>query len=45
LLRASNTSPYLILRFEADNLPALQRIQTLFSNALLAMDPSLKLPF
>ncbi|MFZ0218800.1 MAG: phosphomannomutase/phosphoglucomutase [Candidatus Aquirickettsiella sp.] len=45
LVRASNTSPYLILRFEADNLPALKRIQTLFGNALLAMDPDLKLPF
>ncbi|MDD4893196.1 MAG: phosphomannomutase/phosphoglucomutase, partial [Candidatus Rickettsiella isopodorum] len=45
LVRASNTSPYLILRFEADNLPALKRIQTLFRNALLAMDPDLKLPF
>lgn len=45
LVRASNTSPYLILRFEADSQPALQRIQTLFGNALLAMDPSLKLPF
>ncbi|WP_342147065.1 phosphomannomutase/phosphoglucomutase [Rickettsiella endosymbiont of Aleochara curtula] len=45
LVRASNTSPYLILRFEADNSTALKRIQTLFGNALLAMDPDLKLPF
>jgi phosphomannomutase/phosphoglucomutase len=45
LVRASNTSPYLILRFEADNQVALQRIQTLFANALLGMDPHLKLPF
>lgn len=45
LVRASNTSPYLTLRFEADNLSALKRIQSLFKNALLAMDPQLKLPF
>lgn len=45
LVRASNTGPYLTLRFEADNLIALKRIQTLFRNALLAMDPHLKLPF
>jgi phosphomannomutase / phosphoglucomutase len=45
LVRASNTSPYLTLRFEADNSAALRRIQTLFRNALLAMDPHLKLPF
>lgn len=45
LVRASNTSPYLTLRFEADNLIALKRIQMLFRDALLAMDPHLKLSF
>lgn len=45
LVRASNTSPYLTLRFEAVNLTALKRIQMLFRKALLAMDPYLKLPF
>ncbi len=45
LVRASNTGPYLTLRFEADNSTALKRIQTQFRNALLAMDPHLKLPF
>lgn len=45
LVRASNTSPCLTLRFEADNSAALKRIQTLFRKALLAMDPELKLPF
>ena len=45
LVRASNTSPYLTLRFEADNLTALKRIQRLFRKALLAMDSHLKLPF
>lgn len=45
LVRASNTGPYLTLRFEADNLSALKRIQKLFRNGLLAMEPDLKLPF
>ncbi|MES2998873.1 MAG: phosphomannomutase/phosphoglucomutase [Pseudomonadota bacterium] len=45
LVRASNTSPYLILRFEADSKEALQRIQALFAKHLLALDPHLKLPF
>ncbi|BBB14897.1 phosphomannomutase [Candidatus Rickettsiella viridis] len=45
LVRASNTSPYLILRFEADSKEALQRIQALFAEALLARDPTFKLPF
>ncbi len=45
LVRASNTSPYLILRFEAESEQALKRIQTLFAEALLARDPRLHLPF
>lgn len=45
LVRASNTSPYLILRFEAHSQKALQGIQALFAKALLAIDPDLKLPF
>lgn len=45
LVRASNTSPYLILRFEADSKEALQRIQALFAEALLARDPTFQLPF
>ncbi|WP_218813688.1 phosphomannomutase/phosphoglucomutase [Rickettsiella endosymbiont of Dermanyssus gallinae] len=45
LVRASNTSPYLILRFEAVSKEALQRIQALFAEALLARDPTFKLPF
>jgi phosphomannomutase / phosphoglucomutase len=45
LVRASNTSPYLILRFEAESEHALKRIQTLFAEALLARDPRLHLPF
>ena len=45
LIRPSNTSPYLILRFEADTQHALSRIQTLFREQLLAIEPSLQLPF
>lgn len=45
LVRASNTSPYLILRFEADTEEALKRIQALFAKALLAQNPAFKLPF
>jgi phosphomannomutase / phosphoglucomutase len=45
LVRASNTTPVLVLRFEADNPVALKRIQQVFSKQLLAVDPTLKLPF
>jgi phosphomannomutase / phosphoglucomutase len=45
LVRASNTSPYLTLRFEADTPQALRRIQKLFADALLAREPQFKLPF
>ena len=45
LVRASNTTPVLVLRFEADNVAALKRIQQLFRKQLLAVDPQLKLPF
>ncbi|WP_130621037.1 phosphomannomutase/phosphoglucomutase [Dyella amyloliquefaciens] len=45
LVRPSNTTPVLVLRFDADNEVALKRIQELFRSQLLAIDPSLKLPF
>ena len=41
LLRASNTSPMLSLRFEADDAQALDRIQGVFDAALAAIDPEL----
>ena len=41
LIRASNTSPMLTLRFEADGEPALERIQQTFQAQLHAVDPSL----
>jgi phosphomannomutase/phosphoglucomutase len=45
LVRASNTTPVLVLRFDADNDAALKRIQDVFRTQLLAIDSSLPLPF
>ncbi|HEY0269098.1 MAG TPA: phosphomannomutase/phosphoglucomutase [Methyloradius sp.] len=45
LMRASNTTPVLVLRFEADNADALKRIQDAFRAIILAVAPKLKLPF
>lgn len=45
LVRASNTTPSLVLRFEGDTEQALERIQGLFRKAMLAADPKIKLPF
>jgi phosphomannomutase/phosphoglucomutase len=45
LVRASNTTPCLVLRFEADHELALHRIQEEFRRVLLQVDPNLSLPF
>jgi phosphomannomutase/phosphoglucomutase len=45
LVRASNTTPVLVLRFDADNEDALGRILRDFREQILAVDPELKLPF
>jgi phosphomannomutase/phosphoglucomutase len=45
LVRASNTTPTLVLRFEADNDAALARIQSLFREQLVAIDPDLAFGF
>jgi phosphomannomutase/phosphoglucomutase len=45
LVRASNTTPCLVIRFEANTDQALKRIQGEFRSAMLAVDPALKLPF
>lgn len=45
LVRASNTTPVLVLRFDADSQDALKRIQSEFRTQLLAVRPDLKLPF
>lgn len=44
LMRASNTTPVIVLRFEADNQAALERIQNDFRR-VLAQETSAKLPF
>ncbi|MDO9372465.1 MAG: phosphomannomutase/phosphoglucomutase [Gammaproteobacteria bacterium] len=45
LARPSNTTPTVVIRFEADNEAALVRIQQQFRAALLTLEPNLKLPF
>lgn len=45
LVRASNTTPCLVLRFEARDELALSRIQDEFRRVMLQADPSLSLPF
>jgi len=45
LVRASNTTPVLVLRFDADSQAALSRIQLAFREQLLAVKPDLALPF
>ncbi len=45
LLRASNTTPSLVLRFEADDAPALARIQADFRRLLSQALPGTPLPF
>ena len=45
LVRASNTTPSLVMRFEANNKEALARIQGEFKKAVIALDPNLQLPF
>ncbi len=45
LVRPSNTTPCLVLRFEAENESVLAQIQTLFRDFLLKVKPDLVLPF
>ena len=45
LVRASNTTPILVIRFDADSEAALQRIKDAFKQQLLAIYDQLKLPF
>ena len=45
LVRASNTTPVLVLRFDADNNEAMARIKADFKAQILAVDPDLSLPF
>jgi phosphomannomutase/phosphoglucomutase len=45
LIRPSNTTPCLTLRFEGDDLEALEDVKTRFRKMIKSIDPSLKLPF
>ncbi|MGV8916778.1 MAG: phosphomannomutase/phosphoglucomutase [Pseudomonas sp.] len=45
LVRASNTTPVLVLRFEADTEAELQRIKDVFHTQLKNVAPDLQLPF
>ena len=45
LVRPSNTSACLVLRFEADNQANLDKIQQIFREQILAIDSHLTLPF
>ncbi len=45
LMRPSNTTPVIVLRFEADDVAALERIQDGFRRVLLNAAPGLNLPF
>ena len=45
LVRASNTTPVLVLRFDADTAAALERIKGEFRRVLHEAQPGLALPF
>ncbi len=45
LARGSNTTPVVVLRFEADNAAALERIKAEFRRVLAAAKPGIALPF
>jgi phosphomannomutase/phosphoglucomutase len=45
LARASNTTPVIVIRFEADTEPALERIKAEFRRALQPLKPNAPLPY
>jgi phosphomannomutase/phosphoglucomutase len=45
LIRPSNTTPILVLRFEADDEAALERIQSDFGRLVHSVDANQELPF
>jgi phosphomannomutase/phosphoglucomutase len=45
LVRASNTTPTLVLRFEAETETALKRIEGIFRSAITRWSPEIELPF
>ncbi len=45
LVRCSNTTPILVVRFDGETEEALERIKTSFRSQMLAVNPDLELPF
>ena len=45
LARPSNTTPIVVMRFEADSQAAIERIQAEFKKVFLAVKPDAKMPF
>ncbi len=45
LIRASNTTPHLVLRFEADNQEAMDKVQEVFRTVIKAVLPTAEIPF
>jgi len=45
LVRCSNTTPVLVVRFDAESEAALERIKEIFRTQILAIKPDLELPF
>jgi phosphomannomutase/phosphoglucomutase len=45
LVRGSNTTPILVVRFDAETEEALERIKDVFRSQMLGVKPDLKLPF
>jgi phosphomannomutase/phosphoglucomutase len=45
LARSSNTTPVVVMRFEAESAQALARIQSEFKRVILAAKPDAALPF
>jgi phosphomannomutase / phosphoglucomutase len=45
LARPSNTTPVVVMRFEGDTQEAITKVQTAFRAAILAVAPTVKLPF
>ena len=45
LVRPSNTTPVLVVRFDAETEEALERIKSMFRRQMLDLDPDLDLPF
>jgi phosphomannomutase/phosphoglucomutase len=44
-VRASNTTPVVVVRFDGESEQALQRIKNVFRARMLAVNPDLDLPF